>query len=82
MALKSFNSPLSKFSKHRSLLMHYGLAYGRFEPDMLAFSGCYFGGGEKERQELGTIRKRWKSLHVRLYHHLVIGFSHESVFSL
>ncbi|KAL6214133.1 hypothetical protein ACLB2K_013571 [Fragaria x ananassa] len=35
----------------------------RFEPDMLAFSGCYFGGGEKERTELGAIRKRWKTLH-------------------
>ncbi|KAL6911811.1 hypothetical protein ACP4OV_000616 [Aristida adscensionis] len=35
----------------------------RFEPDMLAFSGCYFGGGEIERRELGTIRKRWKNLH-------------------
>ncbi|VVA30036.1 Hypothetical predicted protein [Prunus dulcis] len=35
----------------------------RFEPDMLAFSGCDFGGGEKERKELGKIRKRWKTLH-------------------
>ncbi|KAJ7952513.1 O-fucosyltransferase [Quillaja saponaria] len=34
----------------------------RFEPDMLAFSGCYFGGGEKERLELGEIRKRWTTL--------------------
>jgi hypothetical protein len=31
---------------------------------MLAFSGCYYGGGEKERRELGAIRKRWKGLHV------------------
>jgi hypothetical protein len=31
---------------------------------MLAFSGCYYGGGEKERKELGAIRKRWKTLHV------------------
>ncbi|KMZ58350.1 Peptide-O-fucosyltransferase [Zostera marina] len=35
----------------------------RFEPDMLAFSGCDFGGGEKEKTELGLIRKRWKTLH-------------------
>ncbi|RLM77844.1 hypothetical protein C2845_PM12G22930 [Panicum miliaceum] len=35
----------------------------RFEPDKLAFSGCYYGGGETERRELGTIRKRWKTLH-------------------
>lgn len=34
----------------------------RFEPDMLAFSGCYYGGGEKERNELGEIRKRWVTL--------------------
>ncbi|CAA7391617.1 unnamed protein product [Spirodela intermedia] len=34
----------------------------RFEPDMLAFSGCYYGGGDKERKELGEIRKRWENL--------------------
>ncbi|KAJ0716347.1 putative GDP-fucose protein O-fucosyltransferase [Helianthus annuus] len=34
----------------------------RFEPDMLAFSGCYYGGGDKERSELGEIRKRWATL--------------------
>lgn len=33
---------------------------------MLAFSGCDFGGGEKERNELGAVRKRWKTLHVSL----------------
>lgn len=42
---------------------HYIALHLRFEPDMLAFSGCYYGGGEKERQELGAIRKRWKTLH-------------------
>lgn len=31
---------------------------------MLAFSGCYYGGGEKERRELGEIRKRWETLPV------------------
>ncbi|GLJ36780.1 hypothetical protein SUGI_0741530 [Cryptomeria japonica] len=36
----------------------------RFEPDMLAFSGCYYGGEDKERKELGAIRKRWKTLHL------------------
>ncbi|OMP03035.1 GDP-fucose protein O-fucosyltransferase [Corchorus capsularis] len=35
----------------------------KFEPDMLAFSGCDYGGGEKERTQLGAIRKRWKTLH-------------------
>lgn len=33
---------------------------------MLAFSGCYYGGGDKERKELGALRRRWKTLHVRL----------------
>ncbi|KAI5071986.1 hypothetical protein GOP47_0012092 [Adiantum capillus-veneris] len=37
----------------------------RFEPDMLAFSGCYYGGGEREIRELGMMRKRWKTLHKR-----------------
>jgi len=32
---------------------------------MLAFSGCYYGGGDKERYELGEIRKRWSTLPVR-----------------
>ncbi|KAH9315409.1 hypothetical protein KI387_024036, partial [Taxus chinensis] len=36
----------------------------RFEPDMLAFSGCYYGGGDKESKDLGAIRKRWKTLHI------------------
>ncbi|XVE67288.1 hypothetical protein DITRI_Ditri08aG0148700 [Diplodiscus trichospermus] len=42
---------------------HFIALHLRFEPDMLAFSGCYYGGGEKERAELGAIRKRWKTLH-------------------
>ncbi|XVE69628.1 hypothetical protein DITRI_Ditri10aG0005300 [Diplodiscus trichospermus] len=42
---------------------HYIALHLRFEPDMLAFSGCDYGGGEKERSELGAIRKRWKTLH-------------------
>ncbi|KAJ9550200.1 hypothetical protein OSB04_014245 [Centaurea solstitialis] len=36
-----------------------------FESDMLAFSGCYYGGGDKERRELQQIRRRWKTLHKR-----------------
>ncbi|GAA0186859.1 protein modifying enzyme [Lithospermum erythrorhizon] len=47
----------------RARSRHYIALHLRFEPDMLAFSGCYYGGGEKERIELGKIRKRWKTLH-------------------
>ncbi|CAN4095491.1 unnamed protein product [Withania somnifera] len=47
----------------RSRSKHYIALHLRFEPDMLAFSGCYHGGGDKERTELGTIRRRWKTLH-------------------
>ncbi|XP_073276518.1 O-fucosyltransferase 16-like [Primulina huaijiensis] len=43
---------------------HYVALHLRFEPDMLAFSGCYYGGGDKERKELGKIRRRWKTLHI------------------
>ncbi|XP_014503859.1 uncharacterized protein At1g04910 [Vigna radiata var. radiata] len=42
---------------------HFIALHLRFEPDMLAFSGCYYGGGEKEKKELSEIRKRWKNLH-------------------
>ncbi|XP_009627177.1 O-fucosyltransferase 16-like isoform X1 [Nicotiana tomentosiformis] len=42
---------------------HFIALHLRFEPDMLAFSGCYYGGGDKERRELGKIRKKWKTLH-------------------
>ncbi|XP_020240537.1 protein ROOT HAIR SPECIFIC 17 [Cajanus cajan] len=42
---------------------HFIALHLRFEPDMLAFSGCYYGGGDKEKKELGEIRKRWKNLH-------------------
>ncbi|KAJ7967090.1 O-fucosyltransferase family protein [Quillaja saponaria] len=48
----------------RAKSKHFIALHLRFEPDMLAFSGCYYGGGERERRELGTIRKRWKTLHV------------------
>ncbi|KAK4437567.1 O-fucosyltransferase 6 [Sesamum alatum] len=44
---------------------HYIALHLRFEPDMLAFSGCDYGGGEKEKKELGAIRKRWKTLHTK-----------------
>ncbi|PIN25745.1 hypothetical protein CDL12_01539 [Handroanthus impetiginosus] len=44
---------------------HYVALHLRFEPDMLAFSGCYYGGGVKEMKELGAIRKRWKTLHTK-----------------
>ncbi|KAH9610856.1 hypothetical protein KSS87_001999 [Heliosperma pusillum] len=42
---------------------HFIALHLRFEPDMLAFSGCDYGGGEKERKELGALRRRWKTLH-------------------
>ncbi|XP_057978121.1 O-fucosyltransferase 29 [Malania oleifera] len=46
----------------RKMAKRYIAVHLRFEPDMLAFSGCYYGGGEKERNELGQIRKRWATL--------------------
>ncbi|CAD6260066.1 unnamed protein product [Miscanthus lutarioriparius] len=48
--------------KLRLMNTRYVAVHLRFEPDMLAFSGCYYGGGEKERKELGEIRKRWDTL--------------------
>ncbi|CAA0831150.1 O-fucosyltransferase family protein [Striga hermonthica] len=42
---------------------HYIALHLRFEPDMLAFSGCYYGGGDREIRELAKIRRRWKTLH-------------------
>ncbi|KAL5845461.1 hypothetical protein ACOSQ4_011419 [Xanthoceras sorbifolium] len=51
-------------NRMRSRSKHYIALHLRFEPDMLAFSGCYYGGGDKERKELGAIRKRWKTLHI------------------
>lgn len=66
-ALK-FTSPILEMGKSliqrmRAMSKHYIALHLRFEPDMLAFSGCYYGGGDKERKELGAIRKRWKTLH-------------------
>ncbi|KAM0844428.1 hypothetical protein ACQ4PT_057066 [Festuca glaucescens] len=46
----------------RTMSSRYVAIHLRFEPDMLAFSGCYYGGGEKERKELAEIRKRWDTL--------------------
>ncbi|KAL2612686.1 hypothetical protein R1flu_024378 [Riccia fluitans] len=47
----------------RGLGGRYIALHLRYESDMLAFSGCYYGGGDKERKELGAIRRRWKTLH-------------------
>ncbi|XAR59886.1 hypothetical protein NMG60_11015886 [Bertholletia excelsa] len=44
---------------------HFITLHLRFESDMLAFSGCYYGNGEKANAELDTLRKRWKTLHKR-----------------
>ncbi|KAK8584482.1 hypothetical protein V6N13_109874 [Hibiscus sabdariffa] len=49
-------------TRMRAMAKRFIAVHLRFEPDMLAFSGCYFGGGEKERYELGEIRKRWETL--------------------
>ncbi|KAG9155336.1 hypothetical protein Leryth_027209 [Lithospermum erythrorhizon] len=43
---------------------HFVALHLRFESDMLAFSGCTYGFGEKERNTLAAIRRRWKTLHV------------------
>ncbi|KAK1307156.1 Uncharacterized protein QJS10_CPA10g00907 [Acorus calamus] len=48
--------------KMREMSPRFIAVHLRFEPDMLAFSGCYYGGGDKERRELGAIRDRWKTL--------------------
>ncbi|EOA16373.1 hypothetical protein CARUB_v10004523mg [Capsella rubella] len=48
--------------KMRKMAKRFVAVHLRFEPDMLAFSGCDFGGGEKERAELAEIRKRWDTL--------------------
>ncbi|XP_074264778.1 O-fucosyltransferase 29-like [Silene latifolia] len=46
----------------RQMATRFIAVHLRFEPDMLAFSGCYYGGGEKEINELREIRKRWDTL--------------------
>ncbi|CAN1333616.1 O-fucosyltransferase 29 [Linum perenne] len=48
--------------KMKTMASRFIAIHLRFEPDMLAFSGCYFGGGDKERYELSEIRKRWDTL--------------------
>ncbi|XP_071696572.1 O-fucosyltransferase 29-like [Rutidosis leptorrhynchoides] len=62
-----FTKPLQNLGnklvmKMRKMANRYIAIHLRFEPDMLAFSGCYYGGGDKERYELGEIRKRWANL--------------------
>ncbi|KAL1828477.1 hypothetical protein DCAR_0207700 [Daucus carota subsp. sativus] len=49
-------------TRMRKMAKRFIAVHLRFEPDMLAFSGCYYGGGDKERYELGEIRKRWTTL--------------------
>ncbi|XP_037486811.1 O-fucosyltransferase 29-like isoform X1 [Triticum dicoccoides] len=62
-----FKKPIQTLGKKlvrrlRVMSSRYVAIHLRFEPDMLAFSGCYYGGGEKERKELAEIRKRWDTL--------------------
>ncbi|XP_062194662.1 O-fucosyltransferase 6-like isoform X1 [Phragmites australis] len=64
-----FTDPIQEFGEKliqrmREKGRYFIALHLRFEPDMLAFSGCYYGGGEKERRELGAIRKRWRTLHI------------------
>ncbi|KAJ8762268.1 hypothetical protein K2173_007424 [Erythroxylum novogranatense] len=69
-ALK-FTDPILNMGKKlvqrmRRKSKHYIALHPRFVPDILAFSGCYYrGGGDKERKDLGDIRRRWKTLHIR-----------------
>ncbi|KAL3843325.1 hypothetical protein ACJIZ3_000728 [Penstemon smallii] len=49
----------------RAKSKHFIALHLRFESDMLAFSGCYYGGGAKEIKQLSAIRKRWKTLHTK-----------------
>lgn len=63
-----FTDPIKNMGKMlvrrmRAKSKHFIALHLRFEPDMLAFSACYYGGGDKERRELGAIRRRWKTLH-------------------
>ncbi|PIN10500.1 hypothetical protein CDL12_16922 [Handroanthus impetiginosus] len=44
---------------------HFVALHLRYEPDMLAFSGCYYGGGEKEMKQLSALRKRWTTLQTK-----------------
>ncbi|XP_010264337.1 PREDICTED: uncharacterized protein At1g04910 isoform X2 [Nelumbo nucifera] len=46
----------------RNMTNRFIAVHLRFEPDMLAFSGCYYGGGDKERAELAKIRRQWPTL--------------------
>ncbi|KAM7491205.1 hypothetical protein LguiA_034126 [Lonicera macranthoides] len=56
------NLGLRLVMRMRKMARRFIAVHLRFEADMLAFSGCYFGGGDKERHELGEIRKRWSTL--------------------
>ncbi|KAJ4954312.1 hypothetical protein NE237_011095 [Protea cynaroides] len=62
-----FTKPIRILGKNlvirmRKMAKRFIAVHLRFEPDMLAFSGCYYGGGDKERNELSQIRKQWPTL--------------------
>lgn len=62
-----FTKPIQELGQQLAMRMkkmssRFIAVHLRFEPDMLAFSGCYYGGGDKERNELAAIRKRWVTL--------------------
>eukprot|EP00271_Cylindrocystis_brebissonii_P001285 TRINITY_DN11597_c0_g1_i1.p1 TRINITY_DN11597_c0_g1~~TRINITY_DN11597_c0_g1_i1.p1 ORF type:complete len:551 (+),score=76.63 TRINITY_DN11597_c0_g1_i1:175-1827(+) len=49
-------------SSLRALSPKYIAVHLRYEPDMLAFSGCTYGGGQSEERAFQEIRKRWVNL--------------------
>ncbi|KAJ8436330.1 hypothetical protein Cgig2_005254 [Carnegiea gigantea] len=62
-----FTKQIQELGERLVMRMHrmaerYIAVHLRFESDMLAFSGCYYGGGDKEMNELREIRKRWDTL--------------------
>ncbi|KAI4377915.1 hypothetical protein MLD38_015471 [Melastoma candidum] len=63
----TFTKPIQELGERlvkmmRTVSERYIAIHLRFEPDMLAFSRCYYGGGDQERHELREIRKRWTNL--------------------
>ncbi|GJP72602.1 hypothetical protein CLOP_g3332 [Closterium sp. NIES-67] len=49
-------------AERRDGAVKYVAIHLRYEPDMLAFTGCEYGGGAEERALLASIRQRWVNL--------------------
>ncbi|KAG6556769.1 hypothetical protein Mapa_001713 [Marchantia paleacea] len=58
--IRELGQSLAQRLRDRNKHGRYIAVHIRFDEELLSSSGCYFGGGDKERRDLRNYRQRWK----------------------